>query len=629
MPPSARRRLRRGLRRWRGRSLAAAALPILAGALSLPAGRASAQATAQGQTAPATQAATVHINFVNADLGDVIRSLATALGVNMVLTDVPPRRITFSTPQPVAASQAGAILEGILASQGLILVQNGPVTQVLPDDKRPATGPLRVGKTFPDPAPLGLVTQIVPLDFMRADEAVALLHDVADKLARIEVVPRSNAILVTDRGVNVARYLDLIRQVDVKTGGEAGLSTYVYPLKHANAAELASTLGQVFGATVASPAPRARVQALEGKGLSSSLQGLETRELESVQQRTAIPLETPPAQPQSDSAQPAGRLPAGSLVGGTTIVPDQSTNSLVIRTAPPNFSVLQGTIEQLDVRPAQVLLEVLIAEVNLDKSTQFGINWNAFSQKGFGGSDSTRGILGGVGPQIGDSSLSSLAGAVVRVVSIGTINVRGVLQALAAHTNVRVLSAPRVLALNNEKARILVGSQVPFTSASLTSLNAVVDQVVQYQNVGTQLTVLPTVNKDGYVTFRILQEVSELSTSTVAAAQNSPIITTREAETSAIVKTGHSVVIGGLIGETRSDMVSGIPLLEDIPILGNLFKTKSTDHQRTELAIFLTPHVVTTDEEADSLVQSERDKMHVLSPQIDSVLQLVPQTPHK
>ena len=145
---------------------------------------------------------------------------------------------------------------------------------------------------------------------------------------------------------------------------------------------------------------------------------------------------------------------------------------------------------------------------------------------------------------------------------------------------------------------------------------------------GVQTCALP-IYKDGYVTFRILQEVSELSTSTVAAAQNAPIITTREAETSAIVKTGHSVVIGGLIGETRSDMVSGIPLLEDIPILGNLFKTKSTDHQRTELAIFLTPHVVTTDEEADSLVQSERDKMHVLSPQIDSVLQLVPRTPHK
>jgi general secretion pathway protein D len=565
---------------------------------------------------------TVRINFVNADLSDVIRSLAVALGVNIVLTDVPPRRITFQTPQPVPASEAGAVLEGILASQGFVLVQNGPVTEVLPDDKRPTTGTLQVGKTLPNPPPLGLVTQIVPLDYMRAQEAVSLLHSVADKQARVDVVPRSNAIMVTDRGVNIARYLDLLRQIDVRTGGESGLSTYVYPLKHANAAELATTLGQVFGATVAAPQGRARVQALEGKGLSSALQGLQTRELESVQQRTEVPLQSPAvaAAPASDSGQSNGRVAPGGLVGGTTIVPDQATNSLVIRTAPPNFSVLQGTIEQLDVRPAQVLLEVLIAEVTLDKSSSYGVNWNLFSQRGFGGTDSTRGVLAGVGPQVADSLINSIPGLGVRVVSLGTINVRAVLQAVAAKTNVRVLSAPRVLALNNEKARILVGSQVPFTSASLTSQSALVDQVVQYQSVGTQLSVLPTINNDGYVTFRILQEVSELSSQTVAAAQNSPIITTREAETSAIVKTGHSIVIGGLIGESRSNIESGVPLLKDIPLLGALFKTKSVDHQRTELAIFLTPYVVTTDDQADSLLHTERDRLQIMGAEIDSVL---------
>jgi len=564
----------------------------------------------------------VHINFVNAELSDVIRSLAVALGVNVVLADVPARRITFQTPQPVPATQAGAILEGILASQGLVLVQTGPVSEIVPDDKRPTTGQLHVGKTFPDPPPLGLVTQVVPLDFMRADEAVSLLRNVADKQARIEVVPRSNAILVTDRGQNVARYLELLRQIDVRTGGESGLSTYVYPLKHANAAELAATLGQVFGVTVAQPAPRARVQALQGQGLSSALQGLQTQELESVQQRTQIPLQAPvvstPA--ASDSSQAQGHVAPGALVGGTTIIPDQATNSLVIRTAPPNFAVLQATIEQLDVRPAQVLLEVLIAEVDLDKSSQFGVNWSALSQRGFGGSDSTRGVLGGVGPQVADSLINGLSGAFLRVVSLGSINVRAVVQALAAKTNVRVLSAPRVLALNNEKARILVGSQVPFTSASLTTSAALVDQIVQYQNVGTQLTVLPTVNADGYVTFRILQEVSELSTTTVAAAQNSPIITTREAETSAIVKTGHSIVIGGLIGESRNNTESGVPILSSIPLIGNLFKNKTTDHTRTEVAIFLTPTVVTTDDQADTLVRSEERKLKVMGAEIDSVL---------
>src|SRR3989454_1723451 len=143
-------------------------------------------------------AQTISVNYVNADLGDVIRSLATVLGVNVVLTDVPSRRITFQTPEPVPAPQVGAVLEAILQSQGLVIVQTGPVAQVMPEEKRPSTGPVRVGKEFPSPAPLGLVTQIVPLDYVRAEEGVTLLKQVASKTARVEVVPRSNSVLITE-----------------------------------------------------------------------------------------------------------------------------------------------------------------------------------------------------------------------------------------------------------------------------------------------------------------------------------------------------------------------------------------------------------------------------------------------
>ena len=131
------------------------------------------------------------------------------------------------------------------------------------------------------------------------------------------------------------------------------------------------------------------------------------------------------------------------------------------------------------------------------------------------------------------------------MVSLGTVDVRVVLQALASRTNVRILSTPRILALNNEEARILVGSQVPFTQSTRTGLDVVVDQTVQFRNVGTQLTVVPTVNQDGYVTFRILQEVSALSAQTIEAALNAPVITTREAETSALVRSGKTIIIGG------------------------------------------------------------------------------------
>ena len=570
----------------------------------------------------AQQPQTIRINYVNADLSDVIRSLAAVLNVNVVLSGLPSRRITFQTPEPVPATQVGAVLEAILESQGLVLVQTGPVAQVMPEANRPSTGPVRVGKDFPSPPPLGLVTQIVPLEFIRAEEGITLLKQVASKNARLEVVPRSNAVLITDRGVNIARYLDLLRQLDVKTGGEEGLRTYVYPLKHASAVELAGTLGQVFGAAVATPAARQRVQALEGRSLSSELTGFRRREVESAQDRAGmlptIPSRTAPSAAESAQVQQQG------LLGRTTIVPDQATNSLVIRTAPPNFSVLQETIDQLDVRPPQVLLEVLIAEVTLDRASEYGINWQLFTQKGIAG-DSTRGVTVGVGPQrFSDSLLAGLQGLGVRLISLGTIDVRAILHALATRTNVRVLSTPRVLALNNEEARILVGSEVPFVSSTFAGLTAQLNSVVQFRNVGTQLTVLPTVNNDGYVTFRLLQEVSALSQQTVAAAQNAPIITTREAETSAIVKTGHTVVIGGLIGEMQQTVESGVPLLKDIPLLGLLFKNRSVSRERTEIAIFLTPSVVFTDEQADSLLQRERDQLQGTRQRLDSLLAPVP-----
>jgi general secretion pathway protein D len=573
--------------------------------------------------AEAQQPPTTRINYVNADLPDVIRSLAAVLDVNVVLTSVPSRRITFQTPQPVPAPQVGAVLEAILESQGLVLVQTGPVAQVMPEEKRPSTGPVRVGKDFPSPPPLGLVTQIVPLEFIRAEEGVTLLKQVASRTARLEVVPRSNSVLITDRGVNIVRYLDLLRQLDVKTGGEAGLRTYVYPLKHASAVELAATLGQVFGTAVATPAARQRVQALEGRSLSSELTGFRRREIQSLPERATIAPASPPATAPSAAGESAQAQTQG-LLGRTTIVPDQATNSLVIRTAPPNFSVLQETIDQLDVRPPQVLLEVLIAEVTLDRANQYGINWQLFTKKGVSG-DSTRGVTVGLGPQrFSDSLVTGLQGLGIRLISLATVDVRAILQALATRTNVRVLSTPRILALNNEEARILVGSEVPFVSSTFAGLTAQLNTVVQFRNVGTQLTVIPTVNNDGYVTFRALQEVSALSQQTVAAAQNAPIITTREAETSAIVKTGHTVVIGGLIGETQQTVESGVPLLKDLPLLGLLFRNRGVSRERTEIAIFLTPYVVFTDEQADSLLQRERDRLQGSMQQLDSLLAPVP-----
>ncbi len=566
------------------------------------------------------------LNYVNADLGDVIRSLAAILGVNVLLTeDVPSKRVTYTTERTVPPDQVGAVLEAILESQGLVLVQRGPVGEVMPKDQAPRTGPVTFGKELAQPPPLGLITQIVPLDFIKAEEGRDMLAQVAGPLAHIDLVPRSNAVLITDMASNVARYLELLRGLDVRSDGEAGLRTFVVRLKHANAGELASTLAQIFGASVPAELPeRARVRALEDRSLSNSLEGFRGRELQALEMRRATPIPLA-IQPTVDTA--GGGEAATGPVSQTTIVPEPATNSLVLRTSPPNFRLIKETIDALDVRPAQVLLEVHIAEIQLDGAKQFGINWSVFSE----GSDADVTARFGL-PVFTDSALAGVQDGLLRVVRLNSVDVRAVLRALASETGVRVLSNPRILALNNEQARILVGSQVPFNQSTRTGLDVVVDRVVQYRDVGTQLTVIPTINDDGYVTFRILQEVSNLTNQTLAAALDAPIITTREAETSAIVRNGQTIVIGGLIDRTTSEVERGIPLLKDIPILGWLFKSWSLQEFATELAIFITPYVVYTDEEAAALSERERARINRLLqdgdkdflPPVDTTAQMAP-----
>jgi general secretion pathway protein D len=216
-----------------------------------------------------------------------------------------------------------------------------------------------------------------------------------------------------------------------------------------------------------------------------------------------------------------------------------------------------------------------------------------------------------VGNAIPDTaSVTVNPGVIIRkVFSFDGVAVRALLRTVASLTHVNVLSTPEVLAANNREARVLVGSKVPFIAAQRLANDVALDRAVQYQDVGTALTIVPTINEDGYVSVQVLQEVSTLTTQTLPSAFNAPVISTREATTRAVVRDGQTVVIAGLIGDSRETTENGIPLLKDIPLLGNLFKSQSVTRNRTELAIFVTPYVVRTDADADRLRERARDRL--------------------
>jgi len=366
-------------------------------------------------------------------------------------------------------------------------------------------------------------------------------------------------------------------------GGGQGVQVFVHRLRHAPAEDVARSIGALFGlgdGSISSPRPRSLSQELRDQAIPQNGQ----------------PVPVVPGQPRGVGTD---------LSGNVQIFADQRTNSLLIRATPGDYATIRQAIEQIDTRPLQVLIEVLIAEVR--RNRQFGLGLTVqLPEQGLEGTNTRIGgeLIGG-----GDGDV------VLRVTRLGGVDANVVLRALATSGNVNILSRPVILAQNNEEARILVGDQRPFIqiSRALPTDNAARDQVIQYRDVGTQLTIRPTINPDGYVTLTVLQEVSTATNETQFGA---PIIATREAETRLLVKDDQTVVIGGLIDQQRSASNSGIPILKDIPILGALFRSSSRNTNTTELFLFLTPHVIYSDEDMEEATATVRRR----APRLDRAL---------
>ena len=345
---------------------------------------------------------------------------------------------------------------------------------------------------------------------------------------------------------------------------------FVVHLHHARAADVAATVNALYG----------RASALGESGLRSGTLS---------QQMTANQL--PPAGPPSTAASGQAQSQAAVFSGETSIVPDAGTNSLFIRANRTDFDLITQVVRELDVRPLQVLIEVIIAEI--DRNSSFALGVDAATKKVTSKGDT------------GAAALSSGLGGgdfVGRIMHIGNPAIAAQLTIASARGEARILSRPVVLASNNDQAEILVGSQQPFIQVSQTQVGAVAqNQVVQYQPVGTRLLVRPTVSGDGYVTLDLTQEVNQATTQVVF---NAPVISTRTIRTRLLVRDSQTVVLGGLSDRERDKTSGGIPILSSIPLIGGLFGHTTRSVSESEFFLFLTPRIIATDADARQATDS-------------------------
>ncbi|WP_374258904.1 type II secretion system secretin GspD [Aquabacterium sp.] len=423
---------------------------------------------------------------------------------------------------------------------------------------------------------------------------------------------RTNTLLV--RAPNAARMAlvrTLIQRLDRPgTSGLGGSGIHVVYLKNADAVKLAQVLRAAFPSANGSTSGSA--SGASGTGASSPLNsgtGASTAAATSTQSGAAS---SQSASPVAASAQPST---------GGFIQADPATNSLVITATDSMYRQLRAVIDQLDGRRAQIYIEAMIVKVDAEKAAQLGVQW-----AGAAGSSK----IVGVGTNLGTTDISSLTSAIAtaksgsipsvggltvalaRRLSDGTYSLGALANFLQTEAGGNILSTPNLVTLDNEEAKIVVGENVPFVTGSYTNTGTTSSgtvnpfQTIERKDVGLTLRVRPQVGEGGTVRMTIFQEDARVSSTSTTSG---PTTSKSSIESTVVVDDGQVLVLGGLMKDEYSDEASKVPLLGDIPVLGNLFKSQERSRKKTNLMVFLRPIVMRTQEAANALTMDRYDLM--------------------
>jgi general secretion pathway protein D len=367
---------------------------------------------------------------------------------------------------------------------------------------------------------------------------------------------RTNSIVVSGPTETLKAITQIIKELDENPEQERKI--FVYHLKNADATNLKGIVNSLFS----------EIKAFNQTGSTTGQQ---------FQGQQRVAQQVVPASQTSSSSESN----ANDLSQDTYLEADKDTNSLLVLTSSRNYELLKPIIDELDKPVGQVLIKVLLAEITHNDDLDLGTEFSAWNLRGAGDSNNVE-----FSTKFPPTQTSGLKATVLD----RTLNVT--IRALQETGKLNILSRPYILTRNNQTATITVGSQVPFATGETTS-NVGTQTTTEYRDIGIILEVTPSINPDGLVNMTVKPEISSITGQTVQISErlNLPIFATRTSETKVAIKDGQTIVIGGLMQDEVHDNVSKVPLLGDIPLLGNLFKRTTKSKDKTELLIFLTPHV--------------------------------------
>jgi len=598
----------------------------------------------------------VSINFKDADIDSVIGAFGLFLNKIFIIDPRIRGKITLESPRPLTSQKAFELLQYTLRLQGISIIEtNGIFRVVLETDAKFQPGPINSNNNSAGGEQVE--TQVFKLNFESAVNLIPVLRPLISPNNSISAIPSTNSLIITDYSSNLRRISRLISSLDFSKTEEIE----VVSLKYALASEVAVQLNRLIEDRSGQPSQdnsqRASIVAdsknnsiLIRTNNSTRLQYIKnliskldnpTTELgnirviylknaeaaklvpilksiltgESIPAPTLTPSLNTPAPGQMGQLTPIP-LPQNTISNSSNsnniISADPSTNSIIITAPEPVYRNLRSVIEKLDTRKAQIYIESLIIEVNAEKATELGIQWqflgnpNSTGYSAVGGTNFTN---RGLGSNIIDATAN--IASITKGLNIGLMNgttLTALARALETESGGNIIATPNLLTLDNEEAKIIIGQNVPFITGSFSNTGGAGAinpfQTIERKDVGTTLKVKPQVAESGTVRMQIYQEVSSVQD---ASLQAGLITNKRSIESNVLVESGQMIVLGGLIEERLEGSVGMVPMLGRLPIIGNLFRYDNRKKVKTNLMVFLRPTVLKTANAADELTINRYD----------------------
>ncbi len=549
------------------------------------------------------------LNFKDVELAEFLNIMSQLIKKNIMVDEKVRGKITISSAKRIPVSQAFDILKSILEVKGFAVIETENLIKVVPiKDAIKKNVEIIVDKDGKAalPAEDRAITYLLLIEYADANEVANVLRQLKSNDTDIVVYLPLNTIILSGNAneisglTRISRSLDK-KMVDIKDDKARKGNIHVVHLENADAEKLAAVLARI---------PFSETAKIDTSPVSTP---------------TATPPQQQPAIRRSDRTsrvtQSQQTVSPTASAQKLSIIANKETNSLIISATPQEFAEIERVVKELDTVREQVYIETLIVEVNAEDGWSFGIDWMLGDQSGkhiYGGSS----IMGDVPNYTVPSGLSgkTLAVPAATGFQLGYLADRSILgyillNASGTDNKYNVLSTPQILTLDNQEAEINVGEEIPVPTNNRISDTGVQFYTYEYKTVGVKLKITPHITQKNRITLDLYQEVnSVIGTTTVSSSGTviPPELGKRDIKTKITVHDGKTIVVGGLIRNNSNVEETKVPLLGDIPLLGWLFKRKTVQHTKTNLLVFITPHVVTRPERAEALSEQKREEQRRL-----------------